>query len=256
MRLTLLLTAVLSVSASCASRRQTDACLNDARGVDTVVCRSSDLRRLDRRLADRYSSLFAQLTEAEAEALRDDQRQWLQERDDWCSSRATAPGGVHRCLADASRDRLDDLDRLAACGEPRSTRRPAVCALRGEWTVSKVRTGPGVQAVRADDPLYLNKIFRAEPGRLQFAAERCDVSRIERMLRSTRRWFKEHHDVEPRAFGWDDRPLGRSLVLRPRCRSGTLGPPAAGGAQIIVGPGDEIGFNYYDGAFLLLRRSR
>jgi uncharacterized protein YecT (DUF1311 family) len=256
MRLTLLLTVVLCASASCASRGQTDACPSDARGVDAVVCRSRDLRRLDRTLADRYSALLRHLTEAEAEAMRDDQRQWLRERDEWCSSRAGAPGGVHRCLADAFRDRLDDLDRLERCGEPEPARRPAGCPPRGEWIVSKVRTGPGVQSVAEDDTLYLNKVFRAEAARLQFAAEQCDVLRIERTLQSTRRWFEDHYDAEPRAFGWDDHPLARSVVLRPRCRGGGLGPAAAGGAQIIVGRGGEIGLSYYDGAFLILRRSR
>jgi uncharacterized protein YecT (DUF1311 family) len=256
MRRTILLTAAVCASAACTSRPQTGACPGDARGVDAVVCRSGDLRRLDRALAERYSALLRQLTEAEAEAMRDDQQQWLRERDEWCSSRAGAPGGVHRCLVDAFRDRLDDLDRLEGCGEPPSARRPAACPPSGAWTVSRVRTGPGVQSVGADDTLYLNKVFRAEAGRIQFAAEQCDLLRIDRVLQSTRRWFGEHYAAEPRAFGWDDRPLARSVVLRPRCRSGGLGPAAAGGAQIIVGRGGEIGLSYYDGAFLILRRSR
>jgi uncharacterized protein YecT (DUF1311 family) len=256
MRLTVLLAAALCASTACAPHPPGAGCPTEVPGVEAAVCQSTHLRQLDRRLTDRYTALLPQLTQGEADAIREDQRQWLQERNDWCSSRANAPDGLQRCLADVYRDRINDLDRLEACRADASTRVISVCQLAGEWTVSTVKTGAGVQALQENDSLYLNKVLRGDRARLQFAAERCEISTIERTLRSTRRWFEERYAAPPRDLGWDDRPLARSIVLRPRCRSGALGPAAAGGSEILVGSGGEIGLTYYDGAFLILRPSR
>ena len=256
MRRAFLLGVVLCGAAACASRAQGVSCRSSVGAADGAICRSSELRQLDRRLTERHLALLPQLDNVEADALRDDQDQWRRERDAWCSSAGAGSDELQRCLREAYRVRLDDLDRLSACRASDSRAGHAACRMRGAWIVSGVRIRPGVAALQENDSLYMSKVLRADQSGVHFAAEHCEVSTVERTLRSTRRWFAEQYGAEPGQFGWEDRPLGRSLVLRPRCRNGGLGPAAAGGSQIVLGRGDEIGLTYYDGAFLILRPSR
>ncbi|RAK52581.1 lysozyme inhibitor LprI family protein [Phenylobacterium deserti] len=118
-------TAPLPHPAQPAGRAELDACLNSgeaAQGVTSAMaeCLGAEFERQDGRLNRAYQAAMAAQDEAGKAQLRQAQRAWIRFRDQSCREGATG-GTIDRlngpsCMADRSRERADELERLAQVG--------------------------------------------------------------------------------------------------------------------------------------------
>ncbi|MEL6288531.1 MAG: lysozyme inhibitor LprI family protein [Pseudomonadota bacterium] len=85
------------------------ACSEASARAERTICDSRRLSRLDLELTDIYASLRRELRGRERRALRDEQRDWIQKRND-C-------GRDRQCLRQLYRTRIGDLRRLQSGGD-------------------------------------------------------------------------------------------------------------------------------------------
>jgi uncharacterized protein YecT (DUF1311 family) len=101
---------------------QVDRC-RDQSNPGLLECAAVALDREDRRLNRVYQATLARLRPPQRDRLRAEQRQWIRDRDDEC--RPDEDGGRQAgvvatiCVAEMTRDRADQLERMARPSRPR-----------------------------------------------------------------------------------------------------------------------------------------
>ncbi|WP_084440492.1 lysozyme inhibitor LprI family protein [Acetobacter nitrogenifigens] len=112
-------------------------CSKASSSVEKKICENSDLMKKDKEISDNYQTLLKMSSSKIADALRAQQRRWVQGRDVQCRQNATAT-----CLMPLYNNRLDELTAmLSSAGTQEDglldTLNPTI--LRGHWVVEPLQ---------------------------------------------------------------------------------------------------------------------
>lgn len=149
-------------------------CAQASTAVERGICADPGLRKLDAAVSAMFADAMAATQGTTRQALRAQQRAWLQQRDKTC------PTGAAACLTPLYRDRSDALNALTARishGNPTLDNATAV-ALLGRWSVDGylVPGQPGRQVSAKEKPSDLpdpGTTLTGHPGELCNQADEC-----------------------------------------------------------------------------------
>ncbi|MEO1330347.1 MAG: caspase family protein [Pseudomonadota bacterium] len=119
--------SIAALAAAPSASAQGFDCARATTAIENAICADDRLGKLDERLNARYRQLRRAAPEADRDALRAEQRQWLEERRRLCDGLRERP--MRRCLVQVYRDRLQAtrvvLDRYRAERAARRDDRPS-----------------------------------------------------------------------------------------------------------------------------------
>lgn len=125
----------------------------------------------------------------------------------------------------------------------------------GRWVVVGVKVSlRGIQARVENDPDFMGRRLTVTEKAIRLGDQRCADPRYVAKNLPAGKWFAEVFGSSPGDFGLSVRADGPLEVTSIACRSGNIGPAAAGNSAIVRFPNGQIGMSYFDGTLLLLER--
>lgn len=132
----------------------------------------------------------------------------------------------------------------------------SIIFLQGEWTVTSVKaSSSGVQARGKNDPEFLGRKLIVGTGGISFHNQNCRGPRLKSIRMSSDVWFADTFGTTPKDYGLEMERVRILDIVTITCRSGDIGPKAAGNSTIAKFSDKQIGMSYFDGTLLILERS-
>lgn len=130
-------------------------------------------------------------------------------------------------------------------------------ALLGVWLVVEAKvSSEGVQAHINNDPEFMKKRLTLSRKEIRFLDQTCREPKYAASNELADAWFRKTLGGSVRDFGLTLNPKAPVQLLRISCRTGGIGPEAVGNSTFVIISKDQIGLNYFDNVFLLLRREK